>query len=222
MSDNYIIAIDGPTASGKGTVAKLLSQKLNIPCLSTGSIYRAITVYYLDHNVSSDDIEQIERTINRIDIDVKCDQCGNTIVHIDGKDVTERLHDFSVSDAVHCYGRIPCIRKRAAYFQKLIASRNSIICEGRDITSVIFPNARYKFYLTAGLVVRANRRYKQEVKKDATTTFYDVIRSIWRRDTADMSRELSPLVCVKDAKVINSNALSIDQVVDSMLSYIHD
>ena len=222
MNSNFIIAIDGPTASGKGTVAKILSTRFGIPCLSTGAIYRGIAIYFMDNKIRHDDIDKITEKIDKVKLDVKCEG-GDTLIFVDGKDVTARLDDIITSENVAGYAKIPVVRARVKQIQNMVVQEKSIVCEGRDITSVVFPDAKYKFYLTARLSVRAKRRFRQETANSATTrpngeplTLKNVRKGIAGRDHTDMTREHSPLVHVKDAILINSSRLNSQQTVDKI------
>ncbi|MDR0462446.1 MAG: (d)CMP kinase [Christensenellaceae bacterium] len=216
MSSNYIIAIDGPAASGKGTVAKMLGQRFGVICLDTGCIYRGITIYFLDKQIDSNNLEQIQAHINKIDLDVKCDASGETLVFVGGQDVTKRLQTVITSQYVAGYAKIPVVRTRVREIQKRTAEAQSLVCEGRDITSVVFPEARHKFYLTSSLSVRAKRRYNQEVKAGEKVTFKQVRDAIASRDKADMTRKYSPLKKVAGAVKIDSTKLTAEQTADKM------
>jgi len=215
----FIIAIDGPTASGKGTVAKLLAKEFGIITLSTGKIYRAICIYFMEHKIAPTDIETITKKIETVKIEVLPSD-GNTRVKIAGKDVTERLDHVETSENVASYAKIPVVRTRVKSIQKELADEQSLVCEGRDITSVVFPNAEFKFYLTASLHARAKRRFKQEQEEGEQSTYEQVYRGIRQRDKMDMTREISPLKRVKDAKVINSTHLTAIETVEKMAKYI--
>ena len=214
-----IVAIDGPTASGKGTVAKKLAERLGIANLCTGSIYRAITIYFLENKIHHNEMDKIADAIERINIDVQCVD-GDTRVLVEGKDVTKDLHDILISSSVAEYAKLPIVRHRVKYIQNQIAAGKSLVCEGRDITSVIFPDARFKFYIDAKLSVRAKRRWAQEVAIGEVSTFQSVREGIRTRDHLDMTRNISPLRKVRDAKIINSTKMTADQVVDKIARII--
>jgi cytidylate kinase len=141
-------------------------------------------------------------------------------VYLDGADITHRLHTREVSNIVAEYAHLPCLRALVKSFQKSLAGTHSIICEGRDIGSVIFPNATFKFYLTASLAARARRRWQQEVAKGLDSKYRSVKRGIARRDHLDKTRAQSPLVRVKDAYVINNTKLQPEEAVAKMLKII--
>jgi len=219
-NNNFIIAIDGPTASGKGTVAKLLAKRFGIACLSTGAIYRGVCIYFMDNNVGHEDIDEITKRIGKVGIGITCGDNGLTMVSVDGVDVTDRLETITVSQHVAGYAKIPVVRARVKQIQNMIVESKSIVCEGRDITSVVFPNAKYKFYLTASLNVRAKRRHNQEVANGEDMPWRQVRKGIHGRDLTDMHRAISPLVRVKDAVLINSTRLNAKETVDKMARVI--
>lgn len=241
--DIFQVAIDGPTASGKGTVAKLLARRFGWLCLDTGALYRGIAIHFMmeglrgeglggkdgvsdsnninDGAVDINDAGAVLEALGRLDLDVKCEG-GETLVFLGGVDVTKRLHDIEVSEFVYKIAALPPVRARVKEIQQRIGNGQTIVCEGRDITSVIFPNARFKFYLTASLRARAKRRYREEVKKGVQTddgcrvTMERVMEGIRARDYADMTREISPLVRVRDAVVIDCSRRTAYDVVEIM------
>jgi len=215
-SEPFQIAIDGPTASGKGTVARLLAQQFGLISLDTGAVYRAITIYFMDNKIDHTKLAQVKTAVEKLDLDVKCDESGNTVVILGGQDITERLHDIPVSVFVPEIAKISIIRTKVRDIQKTIAGGKTFVCEGRDITSVVFPQARFKFYLDAKLKERAKRRYLQEIAKGEKVTLAQVQSGIDSRDRADMTREISPLVRVPDAIRINATKKSAKQVVAKM------
>jgi cytidylate kinase len=217
---SYVIAIDGPTASGKGTVAKILAKKFGIIALSTGAIYRAVCIYFMDKHIAAADIEKVTEHVPNINLKVTFGGGGETRVAIDGVDVTERLEDVVTSSNVANYAKIPVVRAKVKSIQKIIASEQSLVCEGRDITSVVFPDAKYKFYLTASVKVRAKRRLAQELVNGEESTLSGVRHGIAKRDRTDIKRKVSPLVRVKDATVINSTHLTAEQTVWKMVEHI--
>jgi cytidylate kinase len=219
-SGNYIIAIDGPTASGKGTVAKLIAKRFGIVTLCTGAIYRAITIYFLDNEIKHGDLDKITDHIGKIKIDIRCER-GATHTFINDRDVTPRLHEIKTSVNVAGFSKQPIVRARVKEIQKQFASSESLVCEGRDIGSVVFPEAKYKFYLTASLKTRASRRHKQEIAGGEDISYESVRNGINQRDIADKTREVSPLVRAKGAKVINSSNLSAEQTADKIIRIIN-
>ena len=204
-----IIAIDGPAASGKGTIAKKLAQKLNILCLDTGAIYRAIAVC---------DLRGKDYTQSQIDI-----QCGadkKTLVYLDGEDITGQIRTVEVGARVPVIALDPAVQDRVHKIQHATANHQSLVVEGRETTSVAFPHADFKFFITASLEERARRRLSDFVQKGENITYAEVLRLTAERDRLDMKREVAPLVKVPDAVEIDTTGRQADEVVDEMLAII--
>lgn len=204
-----IIAIDGPTASGKGTVAKLLAKKLNILCLDTGAIYRAIAVCHLRG-----------KDLNTSEIAIKCAPDKNTLVFLDGEDITSAIRTIEVSALTPELAATQPVQDRVRKIQHQTAQNNSLVVEGRETTSVAFPNADFKFFLTASLAERAQRRYQDYRRKGEDVTYEHVLELTRERDRLDTEREIAPLVKVKDAVEIDTTGRQAEEVVDEMLAII--
>lgn len=204
-----IIAIDGPAASGKGTIAKMLAKKLNILCLDTGAIYRAIAVC---------DLRGQDYTQSKIEI-----QCGadkRTLVYLDGEDITQQIRTIEVGARVPVLALDPAVQDRVHQIQHATADNQSLVVEGRETTSVAFPHADFKFYVTASLEERAKRRHYDFVQKGENITYEEVLRLTAERDRLDMEREVAPLIKVADAVEFDTTGRKADEVVDEMLSII--
>lgn len=209
--DNYIIALDGPSGSGKSTIANLLSEKLDISYLNTGSMYRALTLYFLKNKIGQD--RKIDLNLLKdIKVDIKKDQ-----VYLNGENVSKEIRDKEVTENVSWVSAIKIVRKYLVDLQRKIASDKSIILDGRDIGTVVFPNAKYKFYLDASPKVRAKRRFDQ---KEIDKPIEEIEKDIIKRDYLDSHREVSPLKKADDAIVIDSSYLTIDQTIEKIISYM--
>lgn len=205
---NYIIALDGPSGSGKSTIANLLANKLKISYLNTGSMYRALTLYFLENNIKKSDNIDI-KILNKINIDINEDK-----VFLNGKDVSQEIRDKEVTENVSWVSSIPIVREYLVEMQRNISKNKSIILDGRDIGTVVFPDAKYKFYLDASSYVRAKRRFEQnEIDK----SFEEIKKDIEKRDYLDSHREISPLKKAEDAIEIDSSDLTIDQTIEKIL-----
>ncbi|WP_236785512.1 (d)CMP kinase [Anaerococcus ihuae] len=204
----FIIALDGPSGSGKSTIANILSKKLNISYLNTGSMYRALTLYFLENGIKNED--QIDLNfLKNIKIDINEDR-----VFLNEKDVSEEIRNKIVTENVSWVSSIPLVRKYLVDLQRKISENKSIILDGRDIGTVVFPNAKYKFFLVASSEVRAKRRYEQnEIDK----SLEEIQKDIEKRDYIDSHREISPLKKAKDAIEIDSSNLTIDETIDEIL-----
>ncbi|MBS5988310.1 (d)CMP kinase [Anaerococcus hydrogenalis] len=206
--NNFIIALDGPSGSGKSTIANLLAKKLKISYLNTGSMYRALTLYFLENNIKkSDDFDK--NILENINIDINKDK-----VFLNGEDVSKEIRDKEVTENVSWVSSMPEVRKYLVEMQRNISHNKSIILDGRDIGTVVFPNAKYKFYLTASSYVRAKRRFDQ---KEIDKSFEEIKEDIEKRDYLDSHREISPLKKADDAIEIDSSDLTISQTIDKII-----
>lgn len=205
---NYIIALDGPSGSGKSTIANLLADKLKISYLNTGSMYRALTLYFLENNIKKSENIDI-KILKKINIDINEDK-----VFLNGKNVSQEIRDKEVTENVSWVSSIPVVREYLVEMQRKISKNKSIILDGRDIGTVVFPDAKYKFYLDASSFVRAKRRLEQnEIDK----SFEEIKKDIEKRDYLDSHREISPLKKAEDAIEIDSSDLTIDQTIEKIL-----
>lgn len=211
----YQIAIDGPVASGKGTVARSLARKFGFLCLDTGALYRGVTLFFLDHYINLDDHVAYTRALLDMDLSVKCIE-GATFVILNGEDVTKRIRNNIVSTTVPKVAKKPEVREKVREIQKAIGEQSNLVCEGRDITSVVFPKAKFKFYLTASVESRAQRRLLELQSKGEKITIETLREQIAERDKMDMTRDESPLVQVADAIVLDATKISAYKVVKKM------
>lgn len=209
---NYIIALDGPGGSGKTTLAQILADRLGIEYLNTGAMYRAITKYFLDHDIKEGD----SLDLNQVFAQVKIDLAGGR-VFLNGEDVSEVIREDEVTKNVSRVSAIREVREFLVSQQREIAKDRSFILDGRDIGTVVFPNAKYKFFLTASPEVRARRRFDQN---ESSLSLEEIQRDIERRDRYDSTREVSPLKRADDAILIDTSDLSIEETVEKILSYI--
>ena len=206
---NKIIAIDGPAGSGKGTLAKELAKKLNLVNIDTGATYRCVALKTLRNNVSIDDIDRIIEIARDIDIDLLED--GTVLM--DGDDVTKEIRSKEVTAIVSPISSIVKVRELMVEKQRKIAEGKDVVMEGRDITTVVFPNTKYKFYLDASLESRAERRYKENLEKGINMTYEEVYESIKARDYNDMHKEVGSLMRTDDQIYIDTTNLTVDEEV---------
>ncbi|EEU12683.1 MULTISPECIES: (d)CMP kinase [Anaerococcus] len=206
---NFIIALDGPSGSGKSTIANILAKKLKISYLNTGSMYRAVTLFFLENNIKKSDKIDID-LLRKINIDIKGDK-----VFLNEKDVSEKIRNKEVTENVSWVSSIFLVRKYLVDMQRKISQNKSIILDGRDIGTVVFPNAKYKFFLVASSEVRAKRRYEQnEIDK----SLEEIQKDIEKRDYLDSHREISPLKKAEDAIEIDSSNLTIDETIEEIIN----
>ncbi|MDU5341294.1 (d)CMP kinase [Anaerococcus vaginalis] len=206
---NFIIALDGPSGSGKSTIANILAKKIKISYLNTGSMYRAVTLFFLENNIKKSDKIDID-LLRKINIDIKEDK-----VFLNEKDVSDKIRNKEVTENVSWVSSISLVRKYLVDMQRKISQNKSIILDGRDIGTVVFPNAKYKFFLVASSEIRAKRRYEQnEIDK----SLEEIQKDIEKRDYLDSHREISPLKKAKDAIEIDSSNLTIDETIEEIIN----
>ncbi|BDQ01459.1 (d)CMP kinase [Ignavibacterium sp.] len=215
MSEKLIIAIDGPAGSGKSTTAKLLAKKLGYLYIDTGAMYRAVTLYAIKNNILNDE-EKIIELASKLNIELKFED-GQTKVNVNGKDVTEEIRSLEVNQNVSPVSKIEGVRKILVQKQKEMGKNGGVVMEGRDITTVVFPNADVKIFLTASIDERARRRALEFAQKGQQVDIEKVKQNILERDRIDSSRDVSPLTKSPDAVEIDTSNLSIEQQVDLIL-----
>ena len=209
----YIIAVDGPSGSGKSTISQIIAEKLKIEYLNTGLMYRAVTKYFLDKDLDEQtDDEILKEILEEINIDFK----DNRLL-LNGIDVTDKLRNDEVTANVSWVSARSYVREKMVDLQRKIAENTSFILDGRDIGSVVFPDAKYKFYLTASALTRAKRRFDQG---ESDMTIEEIEKAIIKRDNYDSNRKVAPLKIAEGAVVIDSSNLDINQTVDKILSYM--
>ena len=214
-----IIAIDGPSGAGKSSVSKLVATELGFSCLDTGAMYRSIAWLALDKGVSLDDAEALGEVARTCDIEFEHEP-GNPSpigVFIDGNDVTLAIRTGEIDKAVSPVSAVPAVREALVALQQRAGRTGDYVVEGRDIGTVVFPDAEVKVFLTASDEARARRRVLQNEERGVGSTDYDeVLAAIIARDEYDSSREASPLVAADDAVLVDSSDMTIDEVVDAI------
>ena len=210
-----IVAIDGPCGSGKGTIAKILAKKCNLTYIDTGAMYRAIAYATILENVAIDDEEGVIRLASTKKISFDGDK-----VLLDGVDVSKEIRTMEVTNIVSPLSSNVKLREIMVDLQREMGSNGNVIMEGRDITTVVFPNANFKFYLDATLDERVRRRYEENKVKNIDSTYEEVYENIKNRDYNDMHKEVGALKRTDDQIYVDSTNLSIDEVVDLMLKKI--
>ena len=216
-----IIAIDGVAGSGKGTLAKALAKKLGYIHLDTGALYRCATVCVLNSNTNPNDEENVVKLIKNSTIEAKL--VDNTEHYfLNGKDlsIANALRTPEVNNNVAKISKYPRLRQQIREIQHQVADSNNCVVEGRDITTVVFPNAKYKFFIVANTKIRAQRRQKDYESQGIIVPLKDVEKMIIERDKADEEREASPLVCPPDAHIIDNGKNTVEQSLNEMLKYI--
>lgn len=220
-----IIAIDGPAASGKSTVGALVAEKLNYVWLDTGIMYRAVACEALETGVPIDDEPAISELAEGLDVDVvpaSVDDGRQFDVLINGKDRTWEIRSNEVNGSVSEVSVYPGVRVAMTELQRKIASKGRIVVLGRDIGTVVLPDADLKIYLDASIEVRAQRRLLEELSRGNTLDLEKTIEMLRHRDVIDSTREHAPLKAAEDAILINTDHLTIEQVVDKIIGIVSD
>lgn len=218
-----IIAIDGPAGTGKGTISKLISQRLNYVYIDTGAMYRAFTLKMLREKIGMDELDKIEELLNRTQIDFETSENSELQrVFLDDEDVTEEIRLPKVNECVSPVSAIKIIRIKMVELQRKLAKGKDVIMEGRDITTVVFPDAEIKIYLTATPEERAKRRFKELIAKGIKTTYEETLESINKRDYNDMHKEMGALKVAEGAIVVDTTELSIEEVYEKIKKIIEE
>ena len=213
-----IIAIDGPSGSGKSTLGRMLARALKLLYLDTGSMYRAVALAVIEANLDPNDHESVTALANCVDIDLQGDPDALCVL-LQGRDVTEQIRTESVTEMSSIVSTIPGVRRAMVERQRKIGKRGAVL-NGRDIGTVVFPDADVKFFLTAAPEERAERRYKEDQTTSAAT-YEETLADMIERDRRDSTRADSPLKVADDAIVIDSTGKDIEQVFAEMMTYVH-
>ena len=214
-----IIAIDGPAATGKSTSAKLLSKKLGFTYLDTGAMYRCVTLLILKNNVEIKNHSHLDSLLMQFQLDIKKNK-KDYLFFLDGEDVSTDIRSTEVTNNVSAVSALPVVRKKLVSIQRKIAENQDSVVEGRDIGTVVFPNADIKFFIVADTIVRAKRRQLDLKKIGEEKTIDSLVKEISDRDNYDSRRKISPLSKAIDAIEVNTTNTTIDEQVDFMLNKV--
>jgi cytidylate kinase len=219
VNKKLVIAIDGPSGSGKSTIARLVAQKLNYTYIDTGAIYRAVTYKAMQEGVNFKDKTELIELANKAKVCFKDGHCGPRI-YLDGKDISEEIRAPEVTKNVSYLAALPGVREPITSLQREMGRNGGVVAEGRDIGTVVFPNADYKFYLDASLEERAQRRYKELIAMGHKVVLPEITAEMHLRDNLDRGREVAPLKIAQGAIMIDSTRMSIKEVVEAVLGKI--
>ena len=219
MIKDIIIAIDGHSGCGKSTTSRLLAKNLNFKYLDSGAMYRAVTLYFVNKGVSQNDTKKIKDELNNIIIDFKYVE-DNQHIFLNDQDVENEIRSDEISNQVSLFSSNSSIRKFLVNKQKTFGINKNIVVEGRDITTVVFPDAEIKVFMTADIQVRAKRRFNEMKSKNPDITYSDVIKNLEDRDIQDSTRKDSPLMVADDAFVLDTSDLEINDQVDKIINFI--
>ena len=225
MSNKIIIAIDGTSSTGKSTLAKRLAHKLNYIYIDSGAMYRALTYYAIGKKYITEsvfDSQKLIKDVNNIKIDFQLNKDnGKYEIHLNDIPVEKHIRTLTVSNYVSRIATIGELRKHMVKVQHSLGAGKGIIMDGRDIGTVVFPNAELKFYLDASTELRAKRRFKELIDNKHDITYYEVLSNIKLRDEQDINRENSPLKAASDSIIIKTDKLNLSELEDIMFSYIN-
>lgn len=219
---NLIITIDGPAASGKSTVARLLAEKLAASFLDTGAMYRAVTLAAIENGVDMSDEQKLLGVLNTREFRFAVKE-GKMVAYIDGVDVSQRIRDHDVTANARHIAAWPRMREKLVEMQRqFAASQKKMVTEGRDQGTVVFPNADIKFYLTADITERARRRQAQLRAQGASCNLQNIKKAIQERDKSDSSRKVAPLKPANDAIIVDTTNLSVEKVVEKLFHLVEE
>ena len=211
------IAIDGPAGAGKSTIAKKVAKELSFIYVDTGAMYRAVAFYLLQNKVEGDDSEGIAGKCTEADVSIRYEN-GEQIVLLNGENVNAYLRTEEVGNMASKSTANPAVRAHLLNLQQNLARENDVVMDGRDIGTVVLPGAQVKIFLTASVETRARRRYEEYLQKGESADLEEIKRDIEKRDHQDMTREISPLRQAEDAVLVDSSEMTIQQVVDAILT----
>ena len=219
MEKKFVITIDGPAGAGKSTVSKTLAKKLDYVYLDTGALYRALAYKTLKLKISLDEVSALANLCSNTTVALK-NIDGQMKVYLDGEDVEEKIRTEEVGLAASKISTFAAVRERLLNLQREAGAEGGIVAEGRDMGSVVFPHADYKFYLDANLEERIKRRHKELLEKGATVEYKSIQKDMFARDKQDKHREIAPLKAPDGAIIIDSDNLSVPEVLEKLIFYI--
>lgn len=215
----FVVAVDGPAGSGKGTVTKLIAEKMNLVSIDTGAMYRCVALDCLNKGINYTNVEGIKKIIENIKIELKKENNVQK-VYLNGKDVSSEIRLTKVDEVVAKFAAIKIVRDKVTPIQREMGKTQKIIMEGRDIGTVVFPNADVKIFLDCSVEERAKRRYKQNIEQGIKCSYEEVLQGIIERNKLETEREISPLIKAEDAIYIDSSNLSIEEVTNKIIEII--
>lgn len=218
---SYVVAVDGASGTGKGTVTRIVAEKLGLVTIDTGALYRCVTLEVLDNNISFDDVEKIRNLTKNLKVDLKVEN-DKQLVFLNGKDVSVEIRTPRVTSNVSTVAAIKEVREEMTHIQRRLAEGKNVIMEGRDIGTTIFPNADVKIFLECSAEERAKRRVKQNAENGINTSYEEVLQSIKNRDKIDSTREVSPLRKAEDAIVVTTDGCKDNEGGEKVYQVIYE
>ena len=217
----FIVAVDGTAGSGKGSITKIVAEKLNLVAIDTGAMYRCVALAMLEKNIKIEEIEKIEELLQNIKIEF-FDKDGEKKVFLNGEDVTKKIRTVEVTEYASPVATVKIVREHLVKLQREMAKSIDVIMEGRDIGTNVFPNADVKIYLDATPEERAQRRFRQNKENGIDTPYEEILKNVIDRDYRDSHRELSPLIKAPDAIYIDSTGMTVEEEANEVIKIIKD
>lgn len=214
------IAIDGPAGAGKSTIAKKVAKELGYIYVDTGALYRTVALFMIQNKININDENEVNKALDRIDISMKYED-GIQNIYLNKENVNSLIRTIEVSKIASKTSTYKKVREKLLFLQKDIAKNNKVVMDGRDIGTVILPNADLKIFLTASAKVRGERRYKEIIERDERADLQSIIEDIEKRDEQDKNRAISPLRKANDAIEIDSSYMTIDEVTKKIISLLN-
>jgi cytidylate kinase len=221
MTGTVQIAIDGPSGAGKSTISRAIAARLSFVYLDTGALYRAIGVYFLQNNLDYGSETAVEPELSRMELALFYES-GEQRIALNGADVSESIRTPQASMAASAVSALPCVRRFLLDLQRDIARKNNVVMDGRDIGTVVLPDAQVKIFLTASLAVRARRREKELLEKGESVRFDQVLQEMEQRDADDSNRAIAPLRPAQDAILLDTSDLNFEQSVELVIKTIKE
>ena len=217
----FIVAVDGTAGSGKGSVTKVVAERLNLVTIDTGAMYRSVTLAMLEENIGIEETEKIAEILKDIKIEF-VEEGTDKKVFLNGKDVTLKIRSKEVNEFVSPVSTIKIVREHLAHMQREMAKSIDVIMEGRDIGTNVFPNADVKIYLDASPEERAERRFRQNKENGIDIPFEEILKNVKERDYIDSHREIAPLTKAPDAVYIDSTGMTIEEEAEAVIKVINE
>lgn len=218
----YSVAIDGPSGAGKSTIARAAAKALSFIYVDTGALYRAIGYYIVKQGIDTKNEQKVSQQLKNINISLKYDQNGKQQVILNNEDVSNYIRTPEISMAASNVSAIPKVREFLLDLQRNIAKTNNVIMDGRDIATVILPNADVKIFLTASAEKRAHRRYLELLEKDENVTEQEVLEDVKKRDYQDSHREIAPLMPSGTSIIVDTSELTLDESIETIIKIVKE
>lgn len=216
------IAIDGYSSCGKGTLAKALASALNYVFIDSGAMYRAVTLHLMRQSVNLDDIAQVKEVLSQVTLEFGIAQSGGSFVMLNGENVENEIRNIAVASKVSEVAKIQAVRDKLVFLQQQMGAKKGVVMDGRDIGTVVFPDAELKIFMTASVEVRAQRRFDELVAKGDDVTFEEILANLMHRDAVDSSRENSPLTMTSDYRVLDNSAMDRDAQFALAMTWVEE